>query len=266
MFRLWPRVLVPSSTRPPRVQVWHDMSNPFHVRVVFSWPPSGQDTQWQEPFHRPVHVSVACAPPPYLALNVMQSLLHLAGSVAVLRDISFLPRVRSRQWTHDRQLLSCAVQCRQRLKVIPLLDIGKSVVEVELLIPAHLTINITPPLCSFHYHVGNVGSLSSSSVSALIESSFSPGDCRIMNNPAQEVRTFIDSFTRHSALALAFATHTPLSSQIPRSHAHRHARNSEFEVIEVTSPLAVAHPHPRSLRPWPPSPTCSLGGDGGATP
>ena len=41
-------------------------------------------------------------------------------------------------------------------KAIPLLDIGKPVVEVEPL-PAHSTINITPPLSSFHYHVGNVG-------------------------------------------------------------------------------------------------------------
>ena len=44
-------------------------------------------------------------------------------------------------------------------KVIPMLDMGKSAVEVELRVPAHSTINITPPLSSFHYHVGNVGSL-----------------------------------------------------------------------------------------------------------
>lgn len=43
-------------------------------------------------------------------------------------------------------------------KAIPLLDIGKPVVEVEQpVLPAHSTINITPPLSSFHYHVGNVG-------------------------------------------------------------------------------------------------------------
>ena len=78
-------------------------------------------------------------------------------------------------------------------KVIPLLDIGKSVVEVEPLVPAHSTISITPPLSSFHYHVGNVGSLSSC-VSTLKESSFSPGDCRIMNNPC--TRSLGRSFTR----------------------------------------------------------------------
>ena len=42
-------------------------------------------------------------------------------------------------------------------KVIPLLDIGKSAIEVELLVPAHSMINITPSLSSFHCHVGNVG-------------------------------------------------------------------------------------------------------------
>ena len=79
-------------------------------------------------------------------------------------------------------------------KAIPLLDIGKSVVEVELLLPAHSTINITPPLSSFHYHVGNVGNLPSPFVFALIESFFSPGDCRIMNNPC--TRSLGRSFTR----------------------------------------------------------------------
>lgn len=52
-------------------------------------------------------------------------------------------------------------------KVVPLLDIGKPALEVEQPVPAHATITITPPLSSFHYHVGNVGGLSSSSIAAL---------------------------------------------------------------------------------------------------
>jgi len=63
-------------------------------------------------------------------------------------------------------------------KVIPLLDIGSSVVEVAPLVPAHSTINITPPLSSFHYHVGN------------------PWRLPYYEQPVhKEFRTFIYSFT-----------------------------------------------------------------------
>ncbi|KAG8215856.1 hypothetical protein J3R82DRAFT_7811 [Butyriboletus roseoflavus] len=63
-------------------------------------------------------------------------------------------------------------------KMIPLLDIGKSVVEVEVQVPAHSTINITPPLSSFHYHVGN------------------PWRLPYYEQPVhKEFRTFIYSFT-----------------------------------------------------------------------
>ena len=51
-------------------------------------------------------------------------------------------------------------------KVIPLLDMGKSV-EVEPLVPAHSTISITPPLSWFDDHIANMGCLSSSFVVAL---------------------------------------------------------------------------------------------------
>jgi betaine lipid synthase len=61
-------------------------------------------------------------------------------------------------------------------KVIPLLDIGSSVVEVAPLVPAHSTINITPPVSSFHIHVGNVGRLVVVVCVCAEKSSFSPGD------------------------------------------------------------------------------------------
>lgn len=78
--------------------------------------------------------------------------------------------------------------------MIPLLDIGKPIMEVEAP-AAHSTINITPPLSSFHYHVGNVGSLLSSLVTALnTKALFSLGDCHIMNNPS--TRSSGRSFTR----------------------------------------------------------------------
>ena len=52
-------------------------------------------------------------------------------------------------------------------KTIPLLDIGKPILEVEQPVPAHSTINITPPLSSFHYQVGRVRNLCSWIVSSL---------------------------------------------------------------------------------------------------
>ncbi|KAF8130541.1 hypothetical protein EV363DRAFT_1450349 [Boletus edulis] len=63
-------------------------------------------------------------------------------------------------------------------KSIPLLDIGKPLVEVEQPVPAHSTISITPPLSSFHYHVGN------------------PWRLPYYEQPVhKEFRTFIYSFT-----------------------------------------------------------------------
>ncbi|KAI9462105.1 hypothetical protein HD554DRAFT_2290137 [Boletus coccyginus] len=61
-------------------------------------------------------------------------------------------------------------------KSIPRLDIGEPIVEVQP--PAHSTISITPPLSSFHYHVGN------------------PWRLPYYEQPVhKEFRTFIYSFT-----------------------------------------------------------------------
>ena len=78
-------------------------------------------------------------------------------------------------------------------KTIPLLDIGKPVVEVEL-VPAHSTISITPPLSSFHYHIGNVGCFSSLLHLELNGTLFSPGGYPTMNS--LYTRSLGRSFTR----------------------------------------------------------------------
>lgn len=81
-------------------------------------------------------------------------------------------------------------------KMIPLLDIGKPVMEVEPPVPSHSTINVTPPLSSFHYHVGNVSSPLSSFGAVLKEKLFQPWRLPYYEQPVhKEFRTFIYSFT-----------------------------------------------------------------------
>ena len=79
-------------------------------------------------------------------------------------------------------------------KVIPLLDIGKPALEVAPSVPAHATINITPPLSSFHYQVGNVGGVLSCVVALNGGLLFSLGGCHTMNSPY--TKSLGRSFTR----------------------------------------------------------------------
>jgi betaine lipid synthase len=141
-------------------------------------------------------MSVACGRPWYLALNALQPLLHLFGRSRSYDVSRFCHAFEVESGNMIGNCSPASFNVIKDSKVIPLLDICSSVVEVEPLVSAHSTINVTPPLSSFHYHVGNVGRLSSSFVSALKKVLSAPGDCRIVNNPVhKEFRTFIYSFT-----------------------------------------------------------------------